>query len=408
MLSMTPNRHAEPIRPAAISLPAAPSGPTPQSELDDRLSRLRIELERAGIDAIVITERNNFEYFTDYRTTTWSYNARPVQAVITLRDIIVVGSTIEERNVASTPRPFSARFYRGYAADGALATIEAVADAIGLAHARIAIDYGQDMLGRGSLSLVDGIRARGYDLINAETVLWRVRMIKSRYEVELKRISLAIVDDAFDAIVAQARPGMSEAEFTRQLQARIALNGAERQDPISALFMNGDFVYSRPSGSRPLRENDYVWTDFRSCYGGYSADRNRIARVGEPSERERALYAAVRSLTIELASSVRSGETCAEVHGRFTRLWTEAGLPSVYGGVSRIGHGGGREVTEPPSISCDDNTVIEPGMVLHLEPKLEAGGSVFQFEECIFIGSDGPEFVGALSPDAIPVIPVRD
>ncbi|QEL27065.1 aminopeptidase P family protein (plasmid) [Bosea sp. F3-2] len=406
MLRMMPTRQLKRLAPADVSLPAPPTGPTPQSEFDDRLNRLRIELAKAGIDAVVITERNNFEYFTGYRTMTWSYNARPLQAVITLRDVIVVGSTIEERNVASTPRPFSARFYRGYAAEGALATIEAVADAIGLANARIGVDYGQDMLGRGSLSLVDGIRARGYDLINAETVLWRVRMIKSRYEVELKRISLAIVDNAFDAVVAQARPGMSEAEFARQLQAHIALNGAERQDPISALFMNGDFVYSRPSGARPLRENDYVWTDFRSCYGGYSADRNRIARVGEPSERECALYAAVRGVTIELASSVRSGETCAEVHARFTRLWIEAGLPSVYGAVSRIGHGGGREVTEPPSISRDDHTVIEPGMVLHLEPKLEAGGGVFQFEECVYIDSDGPEFVGALSPETMPVIPL--
>lgn len=403
---MTPTRQLTRLAPADINLPAPPTGPTPRSEFDDRLNRLRAELARAGIDAVVITERNNFEYFTGYRTMTWSYNARPVQALITLRDIIVVGSTIEERNVASTPRPFAARFYRGYAAEGALATVDAVADAIGLSKARIGIDYGQDMLGRGSLSLVDGIRARGYDLINAETVLWRVRMIKSRYEVELKRLSLAIVDNAFDAVVAQARPGMSEAEFARQLQAHVALNGAERQDPISALFMNGDFNYSRPSGARPLRENDYVWTDFRSCYGGYSADRNRIARVGEPSGRERALYAAVRGLTIELAASIRPGETCAEVHGRFTRLWVEAGLPSVYGAVSRIGHGGGREVTEPPSISRDDNTVIEPGMVLHLEPKLEAGGGVFQFEECVYIDSEGPEFVGALSPETMPVIPL--
>lgn len=403
---MTPTRQLKRLAPADINLPAPPTGPTPRSEFDDRLNRLRAELARAGIDAVVITERNNFEYFTGYRTMTWSYNARPVQALITLRDIIVVGSTIEERNVASTPRPFAARFYRGYAAEGALATVDAVADAIGLSKARIGIDYGQDMLGRGSLSLVDGIRARGYDLINAETVLWRVRMIKSRYEVELKRLSLAIVDNAFDAVVAQARPGMSEAEFARQLQAHVALNGAERQDPISALFMNGDFNYSRPSGARPLQENDYVWTDFRSCYGGYSADRNRIARVGEPSGRERALYAAVRGLTIELAASIRPGETCAEVHERFMRLWAEAGLPSVYGAVSRIGHGGGREVTEPPSISRDDNTVIEPGMILHLEPKLEAGGGVFQFEECVYIDSDGSEFVGALSPETMPVIPL--
>lgn len=402
---MTLNRHREPIVAAAVNLPAPPTGPTPQHELDERLSRLRTELAKAGIEALVVTERNNFEYLTGYRTMTWSYNARPVQALITPNDVVVIGSTIEQRNVAASSHRFQSRFYHGYAEQGARATIEAVAAAVRSGKARIAIDYGQDMLGRGSLTLVDGIRSLGFALVNAEAVLWRVRMIKSRYEVELKRISLAIVDDAFDAVVAQALPGMSEAEFARQLQARIALNGAERQDPISALFMSGEFDYSRPSGSRLLSEGDYVWTDFRSCYGGYSADRNRIARVGEPSERERQLYGTVRGLTIELAKSIRPGETCADVHARFTRLWADTGLPSVYGAVSRIGHGGGREVTEPPSISRDDDTVIQPGMVLHLEPKLEDGGGVFQFEECVFIRDDGPEFVGALSPEAMPIIP---
>ena len=45
-------------------------------------------------------------------------------------------------------------------------------------------------------------------------------------------------------------------------------------------------------------------------------------------------------------------------------------------------------------------------MILHLEPKLEAGGGVFQFEECVYIDSEGPEFVGALSPETMPVIPL--
>ncbi|SDF81940.1 M24 family metallopeptidase [Bosea robiniae] len=403
---MTASRHSEPIVPAAIELPAPPSGATPNAELESRLKRLRAELAEAEIDALVVTERNNFEYLTGHRTMTWSYNARPVQALVTPSVVVVIGSTIEQRTIAASPQRFQSRFYYGYAEEGARETVKAVAAAVGSRGARIAIDYGQDMLGRGSLTLVDGIRARGFELVSGEAALWRVRMIKSRHEVALKRISLAIVDDAFDAVVAQARPGMTEADFTRQLQARIALNGAERLDPISALFMSGAYDYARPSGLRALKEHDYIWTDFRSCYGGYSADRNRIARVGEPSERERHLYGAVRGLTIELARSIRAGETCADVHARFTRAWAETGLPASYGAVSRIGHGGGREVTEPPSISRDDDTVIRPGMVLHLEPKLEEAGGVFQFEECVFIGDDGPEFVGALSPETMPVIPV--
>jgi Xaa-Pro aminopeptidase len=64
--------------------------------------------------------------------------------------------------------------------------------------------------------------------------------------------------------------------------------------------------------------------------------------------------------------------TCGNVFENFERLWREAGLPPAYGLVSRIGHGGGLDVTEPPSISKDNAEIIMPGMILHLEPKLES------------------------------------
>jgi len=43
-------------------------------------------------------------------------------------------------------------------------------------------------------------------------------------------------------------------------------------------------------------------------------------------------------------------------------------------------------------------------MILHLEPKLERAGAVFQFEEIIYVGEAGSEFLSDLSPEQIPVI----
>jgi len=96
--------------------------------------------------------------------------------------------------------------------------------------------------------------------------------------------------------------------------------------------------------------------------------------------------------------------TCGDVFEAFERLWREAGLPPSYGLVSRIGHGGGLDVTEPPSISKANPEIIRPGMILHLEPKLEIDGAVFQFEEVVYVRDDGIEFLSDLSPERIPVI----
>ncbi|RWD77980.1 MAG: aminopeptidase P family protein, partial [Mesorhizobium sp.] len=57
-----------------------------------------------------------------------------------------------------------------------------------------------------------------------------------------------------------------------------------------------------------------------------------------------------------------------------------------------------------PSLSKTDSTVIQPGMIFHIEPKLERDGAVFQFEEVVFVTDSGVEFLSDLSPETVPVI----
>lgn len=385
-------------------LPAPLAPDVPADELERRMGSLRREMAGEGIDALVLTAQKNIEYLTDYRSLSWTYNARPLLALVDQRSIVLVASRSETRNLESARRGFSWVFYDGYLAEAAQALAALFATAGGRRH--LAIDYGQDMFGRGSLALIDGLR--GYAakeiLLDGTSVLWRTRMIKSRFEASLKSMAFEIANAAFDTTVAAARQGMTEIEFNRRLQAEIIINGADRADPIATVFGRDEFIYNRPPGARALRDGDYVWTDFRSTYGGYPADRNRIARAGEPEAWEREIWRSCRDLTVELAGSARTGMSCGELFGVYQKLWRDAGLPAGYSLVARIGHGGGLDVTEPPSIGPDSHDEIRPGMILHLEPKLELRGAVFQFEEVIYVGETGAEFLSDLSPGEIPVI----
>lgn len=387
-------------------LPAPPSPDVPLSERTRRLAAVRREMDADDIGFLVLTDQKNIEYFTDYRTLSWGYHSRPLFVVVDQRDILVVANKIETRNLESRARSFSIVYYEGYLAEGARAIVREIAARDPVAMAKTAIDYGQDMLGRGSLEIVDGLRARGgrTRLESAADLLWRARMIKSPFEAELKRISFEIVNAAFDDVVSQAHLGITEVELCQRIQAHIVMNGAERADPIAMTFCRGEFNYGRPPSMQPLEVGQYIWTDFRSTYGGYPADRNRIARAGLPQHWEIDAYENTRALTIALASDVRAGMTCGNVFGNFEQLWRDAGLPPAYGLVSRIGHGGGLDVTEPPSISKGNPEIIKPGMILHLEPKLEIDGAVFQFEEVIYVLEEGVEFLSDLSPEQLPVI----
>lgn len=387
-------------------LPVSPSPDVPAVEQTRRLAAVRQQMAGQDVGFLVLTDQKNIEYFTDYRTLSWGYHSRPLFVVIDHRDIVVVANKIETRNLESKARDFSIRYYEGYQAEGAQAIIQEITARDPAASSRTALDYGQDMYGRGSLEIVNGLRGRskGAQLGSASDILWRTRMIKSPFEANLKRISFEIVNAAFDEAISQAHLGISEVELCQQIQARIIMNGAERADPIAMTFSRGEFNYSRPPSKQTLEEGHYVWTDFRSTYGGYPADRNRIARGGQPERWEIDAYQKTRALTIALANGVKAGMTCGCVFDSFERLWRDAGLPPAYGLVSRIGHGGGLDVTEPPSLSKNNPEVIKPGMILHLEPKLEIGGAVFQFEEVIYVREEGVEFLSALSPKQLPVI----
>ncbi|PXW57908.1 Xaa-Pro aminopeptidase [Chelatococcus asaccharovorans] len=362
-------------------------------------------MERAGLDVMVLTDQKNVHYFTDYRTMSWAYHARPILAMLTHDRLVVFGSLTEANLIESAPRVFSSILYDGYLTEA----IDAIADQIAAMPAsrrRISIDHGPDMLGRGSLHLVSSLNRLSSDgeAVSAVDLLWRVRLIKSQYEAEMKKIAFGIVNRAFDQSVAMAYVGIPEYELCQMMQAQIYLNGAESAPPIAMLFADGDFFYGRHPSERKLRSGHYIWTDFRATYGGYPADRNRIARCGDPSQWEIDTYTGVRSLTIELAKTVKAGLRCCDIFDTFQRLWADAALGEIYGRVTRIGHGGGLDVTEPPSISATDETFIKPGMIFHIEPKLEKKGAVFQFEEVVFVREDGVEFLSEVSPETIPVI----
>ncbi|WP_028215542.1 M24 family metallopeptidase [Paraburkholderia mimosarum] len=392
-----------------LDIPAvfrAPAPPVPQNELHQRLTNIRREMEKAGIDVIVLTDKKNVDYFTDYQELSWDHKARPIFAAISSQDFALFGSLGEATTVQLRERIFEPVYYRGFLDEAVIAVSDWVRNKTTGSVAHVALDYGQDMFGRGSLGLIDALNSIDANgrIKSAADPIWKVRLIKSRFEAALNRTAYEIVDDAFDHTIKQAYVGMTEYELYYLMQAQIYLNGAESADPIAMLFSSGDFAYCRAAKDRKLDLGHYVWTDFRATYGGYPADRNRIARAGDPKGWELETYTAVRLLTLEVANHIRPGLTCADVYRHFDKLWREAALGSVYTAVSRIGHGGGLDVTEPPSLSGTDTTLIESGMILHIEPKLERDGAVFQFEEVVFVNESGIEFLCATSPETLPVI----
>ena len=73
--------------------------------------------------------------------------------------------------------------------------------------------------------------------------------------------------------------------------------------------------------------------------------------------------------------------------------------------VGRLGHGLGLQLTEWPSNTPTDNTILEPGVILTLEPGMEyLPGKEMVHEENIVITENGPEWLTQRASEELPII----
>lgn len=378
---------------------------TIEAELETRNIRMRQILERHGLDALIVTNKETFEYFTGYRSLFWVSAARPFFAILSTTAVkpTIICASIESRNAEYNPGDCAFIFYHGFI-DDALANLSTALNAMLHAQPRLAIDYGEEMFGRGSLALIDLLNDVGkpHKLIEGGHLIWELRCIKSAFEIERKRAACRIATDAFFEALPALRIGDSEQSFAQALSATMLKKGAQSIDWLPVRFGTGKFPGTRHPTTRTLAKDDFLWTDMGCSYEGYLSDLNRIAKAGDPTREQEAEYRRVRDLTIAFAQSIKAGMTCEDVAREYEHL--ASGVRSAKGPAGRLGHGSGMGLTEPPSIMMGSNVIIRENMVLHVEPRSETEGGVFQVEEVFVVREKGIEFLSDLSPPSLPII----
>jgi Xaa-Pro aminopeptidase len=246
-------------------------------------------------------------------------------------------------------------------------------------------------------------------IVDAGSYLWRLRMIKSEAEIACQRRACQILSDAYAKTFAAVREGATEPDVANHLKAHFENEGAtDHWILITSGSGNYDLTTKLPE-ARPIRRGDMVWIDAGCAVGGYWSDFSRAAVVGRPSTEQYRAQEEIHEITWEAVQKVRPGVSASQLaQACNTRL---AGLgfaitSSISGLASRVGHGVGLDVTEPPHIAEYDCTLLKPGMVITLEPGVATEYGTFHVEENVLVTLEGYEVLST-APRALQCIATR-
>jgi methionyl aminopeptidase len=243
--------------------------------------------------------------------------------------------------------------------------------------------------------------------------------LRTAQEIASIRAACAVVREVLDALALAAVPGVSTLELDALARARTRARGGEPAflgyhgyPAALCISVNDEVVHGIPSPDRVLAEGDVVGLDFGVVLDGWYGDAARTVPVGSVDGAAARLLAAGDEALARAIRAARPGATTGDV-GAAVQGWAEAQGYSVVRDF--VGHGIGRRLHEPPHLPNygrpGTGRRLLPGMVLAIEPMLNAGGPEVEqlddgwtavtadgslsvhFEHTVAITENGPEIL---------------
>ena len=230
-----------------------------------------------------------------------------------------------------------------------------------------------------------------FNLISTGSVVERLRMIKDPAETRVIRCAVEVGAGLFHTARKKIRPGRSEAEVAAAMEYEARKRGAESMSfpTIIAAGKRSALPHGRASDAR-IPRTGFVVCDFGVILAGYCSDRTRTVHVGRPSTAAHEMYAAVLEAQEAGIAAVRPGATAAAVDMAARSVLRKRKLDRYF--THSTGHGLGLEIHESPRLAAGQAQVLQPGMVITIEPGVYIPGSGgVRIEDVVVVTASGSE-----------------
>jgi creatinase len=372
--------------------------PFSQTEYQNRLNKLRTTISKNNLDMIILTSMHNIAYYTGFIYCSFG---RSYGCIITEKKIVTISANID----ASQPwrRSFCDNvIYTDWQKDNFLKAIVSIIGKdeppknIGIENDHITIETKEKLT---SLFNFSNFKDVSKDLM-------KLRIIKSKEEIEIIRSGAKIADIGAEEIVKHIKVGASELEIAMTGRDKMELEIAKKYPEAEYMdtwvwFQSGintDGAHN-PKTSRKLVSGDILSLNTFPMISGYYTALERtlfLNNVDDASLKAWEANIKVHKRGLELIKpGIKCSEICHELNDIFAQLgylqYRTFGYGHSFGVLSHFyGREAGLELRE------DIDAILQTNMVISMEPMImipegKPGSGGYREHDMLIVNDSGAE-----------------
>lgn len=361
--------------------------------MNGRREQIRARLDALQVDALLVTKPVNVRYLS-------GFSGSNGQLIVAAEDVFLTDPRYEEQSSKECPdvrREVYTTNPRQIGESGGMYGLlaamvkEAGASRLGVEATHVTLDMAGKL--REHMPSVE--------LVEVGDEIEQLRRVKDADEIEALRKACSYADVALSELLAELREGITEIEVAAILEDRMRRAGSQGLsfDTIAAFGEQAAEPHHKPT-ARALKKGDLIKLDFGATHGGYHSDMTRTIAFGKPSDEMAEIYALVQGSQQAGLDAVRAGATCGDVDAASREYLRARGYEFGHG----TGHGVGLEIHEAPPVRSGSTDVLQPGMVVTVEPGIYIPGlGGVRIEDSVAVTEDGCDVLTTSTKELVTV-----
>lgn len=364
------------------------------SMIEKRIERLRQEMDRAGLDGIVILSDENRRYLSGYTGEDGSYDETAGHLVITGSRLILITDSRYDTQAATEAPLYEVHCLKNSMPKELVQILDSAGvRKAGIESARLTLLQHEKLLQETADC---GLPVA---FSSADEMLKSFRIIKDDHEIMAIRTALALAEKAFLDFRKTLRVRMTEKQAAWNLEKLLRDSGADSLSfpVIAAAGENSALPHAIP-GHREFRKSEPLLFDFGARLNGYCSDTTRTLVMGEPDDTFTQMYDILFNAQEKAIAAIKPGVPASDVDAVARDLIDSTRFKGRFG--HGLGHGVGIAIHEAPRLSKTDQTLLEAGMVVTVEPGIylpDWGG--IRLENMVLVTPEGAEVLNTMSYD---------